>query len=132
MIRAGDRLAQAKRDLSHAERSKTMGDHEWVCFAAQQASEKAVRALLNQLGLEIRGHSVLEPLEEASRHVEMPKELFECAKTLDKHYIPPRYPNAYASGAPFQYYSNRDSEGAIEAAWRIFRFAEPFVERKGV
>lgn len=28
------------------------------------------------------------------------EELVECAKSLDKHYIPTRYPNGFEQGAP--------------------------------
>jgi len=43
--RAADWLRQALRDLEHAKRSVELGDYEWACFAAQQAAEKAVKAL---------------------------------------------------------------------------------------
>lgn len=43
--RAGDWLKQALRDLEQAKDSAQWGRHEWACFAAQQAAEKAVRAL---------------------------------------------------------------------------------------
>jgi len=43
--RATDWLRQALRDLEHAKRSVELGDYEWACFAAQQAAEKAVKAL---------------------------------------------------------------------------------------
>ncbi|WP_211230153.1 HEPN domain-containing protein [Desulfovirgula thermocuniculi] len=33
------------RDLEQAEDSRRAGRHEWACFAAQQAAEKAVKAL---------------------------------------------------------------------------------------
>jgi len=38
-------MRQALRDLSKAELSAKEGYHEWVCFIAQQAAEKAVKAL---------------------------------------------------------------------------------------
>ncbi|MDN5313038.1 MAG: hypothetical protein PWQ68_2011 [Thermoanaerobacteraceae bacterium] len=43
--RAFDWLNQAIKDLKHAQESRCSGHHEWVCFAAQQAGEKAIRAL---------------------------------------------------------------------------------------
>ncbi len=43
--RARDWLAQAERDLRHAQTSRDAGDHDWSCFAAHQAAEKAVKAL---------------------------------------------------------------------------------------
>jgi len=38
-------MKQALKDLSHARLSLENGDFEWACFAAQQAGEKAVKAL---------------------------------------------------------------------------------------
>ena len=40
-----DRIRQARRDLEHSVRSLQDGDYEWACFAAQQAGEKAVKAV---------------------------------------------------------------------------------------
>ena len=43
--RSQDWLAQAERDLEQAVASHDEGRHEWACFAAHQAGEKAVKAL---------------------------------------------------------------------------------------
>ena len=61
MIRARDWLAQAERDLEHAKWSAERGHHAWACFAAQQSGEKAVKAALNALGREARGHGIRAP-----------------------------------------------------------------------
>lgn len=45
--RASDWLSQAIRDFEQAEASRVEGRHEWACFAAHQAAEKAVKALLS-------------------------------------------------------------------------------------
>ena len=37
-------FAQVARDLEHARASQREGRHEWVCFAAQQSTEEAVKA----------------------------------------------------------------------------------------
>lgn len=50
--RARDWLAQALVDLEEAQDARRAGRHEWACFAAQQAAEKAVRALHLSLGQE--------------------------------------------------------------------------------
>jgi HEPN domain-containing protein len=41
--RSRDWLMQAGRDLEQARDSRASGRHEWACFAAQQAAEKAVK-----------------------------------------------------------------------------------------
>jgi HEPN domain-containing protein len=45
-------FAQAERDLDQAQSSRREGWHEWACFAAQQAVEKAVKCLHLHLGQE--------------------------------------------------------------------------------
>jgi len=127
LIRAADWLLQARRDLMQAEHSAGSGFHEWACFASQQAGEKAAKALLSKLGFEAKGHSILELLKEAEAEVEVPGEVVEAARALDKHYIPSRYPNSYPSGAPFQYYSERDSRDTIAQAQKVISFAERLV-----
>ena len=56
--RASDWFRQAERDLEQAVASARDGLHEWACFAAQQAAEKAVKALHLAKGQEAWGHVV--------------------------------------------------------------------------
>ncbi len=129
--RQGDWLKQAKRDLEHARHALEGGHYEWACFAAQQAAEKAVKALYQSLGAEARGHSVYGLLERLPPPCRPEPELKAAAKELDKHYIPARYPNSYAEGAPFEYYTLVEAERAIEHAKRIVRFCEDHLVRPG-
>lgn len=89
MNRAKDWLEQAKRDLEHARKSIGPGDYEWACFAAQQAAEKAVKALHARLGQIAWGHSVLGLMEQLPSNIQVPIGLLEAAKIPDKYYIPP-------------------------------------------
>ena len=50
--RAPDWMNQALRDLAQADDSRAAERHEWACFAAHQAAEKAVKALHLHLGQE--------------------------------------------------------------------------------
>ena len=88
--RAKDWLLQAEHDLKHAGHAREVGDHDWACFAAQQAAEKAVKALHQAHGQEAWGHSVLRLLTDAP--VAPPEALIEQARTLDTFYVPARYP----------------------------------------
>ncbi len=45
MLRPRDWLAQALRDLRHAESSISLGDYERACFATHQAAEKTLEAV---------------------------------------------------------------------------------------
>jgi len=122
--RKEDWLKQARRDLLHARHSLEDGDYEWACFAAQQAGEKALKALYQSLGAEARGHSVLGLLDRLPDQFAPGPELATAARELDKHYIPTRYPNSYAEGAPFEYYTEEEARRAIINAERIIRFCE--------
>lgn len=118
--RAADWLAQAERDLRHAERSRNAAEHEWACFAAHQAAEKAVKALHLHLGQEAWGHVVARLLRELPLSVS--DELLDRAHVLDTFYVPSRYPNSHPEGAPFEHYGSLQSEEAIEHAASILAF----------
>lgn len=129
MNRAEDWLRQAERDLHQAQISQQNEVHEWACFAAQQAAEKAVKALHLQLGQDAWGHSVLKLLKQLPEGVQVPRELEEIASVLDAYYIPPRYPNGFAEGAPYEYYTGKQSEEAIRYAREIIEFARAQMAR---
>lgn len=120
--RAWDRLNQAIRDLEQAKDSRQAGRHEWACFAAQQAAEKAVKALHLHYGQEAWGHVVARLLRELAGIVPIPEELVEKGRVLDNFYIPPRYPNSHPEGAPFEHYGPLHSEEAIRYAGEILAF----------
>ena len=122
--RHSDWMAQAGRDLEHARRAAEGGSHEWACFAAHQASEKAIKALFQWSGARVvRGHSQWPTwCPSWPGRCRRRQTLLEAARELDRHYVPARYPDAYPSGAPFQYYSEKDSERAIAHARKIYGF----------
>lgn len=120
--RAGDWLRQAERDMEQAEDSRRAGRHEWACFAAQQAAEKAVKALHLHLGQEAWGHVVAMLLEELPGTRRPRSDLVEKARVLDNFYIPPRYPNSHPQGAPFEHYGPLHSEEAIRYAREVIAF----------
>lgn len=88
--RQEDWLRQAQRNLEHAARSAEMGHFEWACFAAQQAAEKAVKALFQAQGAEAWGHSVRDLLLGLPEAMAVRQDLVDAAAELDRHYIPPR------------------------------------------
>ncbi len=120
--RAKDWLAQAIRDLEQAKDSKKAGRHEWACFAAHQAAEKAIKALHLYLGQIAWGHVVAKLLSELPDFIEVPEDLKEKAKVLDNFYIPTRYPNSHPEGAPFEHYGVIHSKEAIKYASEIIDF----------
>lgn len=120
--RARDWLDQALRDIEQAEDSRRAGRHEWACFAAQQAAEKAVKALHLHQGQEAWGHVIARLLHELPNAVPVPQELIDKGRVLDNFYIPPRYPNSHPQGAPFEHYGPLQSEEAIRYAREIIDF----------
>ncbi|MGH7495993.1 MAG: HEPN domain-containing protein [bacterium] len=66
-----DWLKQALSDLKHSKNTREDGNYECACFAAQQASEKAVNALIEFFGGE-GGHAISKMLEEIKTRYEAP------------------------------------------------------------
>jgi len=120
--RSRDWFNQAQRDLEQAEASRRDGRHEWFCFAAQQAAEKAVKALHLSLGQEAWGHVIARLLRELPSSVAVAAELVEQARVLDGLYLPTRYANGYPEGAPFEHYGSLQSKQAIQYAREIIEF----------
>jgi HEPN domain-containing protein len=121
--RASDWFRQAERDLEQAVASSRDSLHEWACFAAQQAAEKAVKALHLAKGQEAWGHMVARLLTQLPLAV--PPDLIEKARVLDNYYVPTRYANGHPEGAPFQHYGPLQSSGAIDYAREILDFVRP-------
>lgn len=127
MNRAQDWLKQAERDLELAHKAAQGNHHEWACFAAQQAAEKAVKALHLHFGQEAWGHSVARLLLELPQ--EVPSLLVEKAKVLDGFYIPTRYPDAYPEGAPWEHYGSLQSQEALTYAGEILELVRDAMAR---
>ncbi|MGH7342969.1 MAG: HEPN domain-containing protein, partial [Candidatus Rokuibacteriota bacterium] len=120
--RARDWLTQAQRDVELARHASQGGYHEWGCFAAQQAAEKAVKALVAALNGEARGHAIVAMAAALPAHAALPAGLLDAARRLDRHYIPTRYPNGFDRGAPKDYFTAADSGQAIADAEAILGF----------
>lgn len=120
--RFADWLRQVGADVGHARHALACGDCEWACFAAQQGAEKAVKALFLRRSLEAWGHTLTALLCRLPEPDRVPPPLVDCAKTLDKHYIPTRYPIGFDSGAPTDFYAPAEAEQAIRCAEEILGF----------
>jgi len=120
--RAMDWFNQAERDWEQAQDSQRAERHEWACFAAQQAAEKAVKALHLHLGQEAWGHMIARLLQELPELTTVPQQLIEKGRVLDSFYVPARYPNGHPEGAPFEHYGPLQSEEAIRYAGEIIEF----------
>jgi HEPN domain-containing protein len=117
-----DWLRQSVRDLEQASDSLGAERHEWACFAAHQSAEKAVKALHLAHGQEAWGHVIRRLLDELPSAVAVPTALTDKARVLDNYYVPSRYPNGHAEGAPFEHFGALQSEQAIRYAGEIVEF----------
>ncbi len=124
MERSEDWIDQARWDLKHARADMEREFYDWACFSAQQAAEKAVKAVFQKMGIEAWGHSVADLLEALSQSCAVPRELVDSALELDKVYIPTRYPNALPSGSPRRRYTLREARRLVGYAEEVVRFCE--------
>jgi len=124
MTKDEDWLQQAKKDFLHAQKSKDIQHYEWSVLAAQQAAEKAIKALYYKLKADAWDHALLKLLKKLPKEMKVSEDLYDAAKYLDKHYITTRYPNGFASGAPDDYYTEKDAKEAIKHAKKIISFCE--------
>lgn len=129
--RSADWLAQAHRDLEVARHDLQGGFYEWACFVSEQAAEKALKGVFQSRNLEARGHSLTRLLEGLQLEEAPPAGVTRAATVLDRYYIQPRYPNGFDSGAPFEYYQQRDAAEAINYAETVLRFRDSLVPRPG-
>jgi HEPN domain-containing protein len=129
---AEKRLLEARRWLAQAwddwEAGKLLlerGKHAQAAFLAQQAGEKALKALWIALGLDPWGHSLarllrdLPPEEAPLFHPLLPQAL-----ALDKLYIPTRYPDALPGLTPKEAYTEEEAKKALEDAQAVLKAVE--------
>lgn len=124
MERSADWMEQAHRDLAHGDNDLKAGYYEWSCFSAQQASEKALKAVLQRAGLEAWGHSLTDLLEAVGDLHQAPEGLWDAAVEVEKAYIAARYPDAHASGPPARHYTETEATRCLDYAGQILRFCQ--------
>lgn len=127
--RSADWLRQAEKDLRAAQDSAGAGHYEWAAFQAQQGAEKAVKALVQHLHGSVRGRGVKEILGQLHPSVNVPTSLLRAAQELDKVYLTSRYPDAFASGTPSEYFDEENSRGLIGYAREILEFCRSKIHR---
>lgn len=118
-------LNQAQRDIDDARFLASGERFNSCCFLAQQAAEKAVKAFLYLQGTEfVWGHSVIELCEDASHFDKLFATLKKHASTLDKYYIPTRYPDGLPGGLPSDAFHKEDADAAIDSANKIIEYVK--------
>jgi HEPN domain-containing protein len=123
-----DWLAHAESDLNLARLAKNREEilPEQVCFHAQQAAEKALKAVLLARGIAFPFvHDIDELLEVAAQGgLALPSELMD-AGSLTAYAVEARYPGHWAAISP------SEVEDAIGQAEAIFAWAAAAIERHG-
>jgi len=123
-------LTQARADLAAARSSVASQHFEWASFQAQQAGEKALKALYYHHALDPWGHSLAQlilgmPRAEIRQALQA---LVDPAKALDKLYIPTRYPNGLPALTPAEVFTKNEAEQAIERAHQIIESASELMK----
>ena len=117
-----DWLAQAERDVESARHLEQGGLHEWSCFAAQQAAEKALKAVYQFRDEQGCGNVCVQLIEgldlAGSANV---KRLLGCAERLDRYTVASLYPDHWTEGAPKDTISADDAAAAIHDSETIVR-----------
>ena len=118
-------LKEAKWDLENANILLENKRYSTAVFHSQQASEKAVKALLFSRNLNGWGHSINSLLEKYSEEEKRQISTIQNeARELDRNYITTRYPDALPEIAPQDAYDKIDAEKSINQANKIFYFVE--------
>ncbi|MGD2248743.1 MAG: HEPN domain-containing protein [Candidatus Methanofastidiosia archaeon] len=115
---------QALHTHSSAKRDYEDNDFGWACFKFQQAAEFALKALLRGVGKLGIGHSLLKLIKDLENLNIDISQIKDCSVTLEKFYIPTRYPDAYPDGSPFEFYNSTDAEKALKCSLEIIEFVK--------
>lgn len=110
-------LRQALQDLDDVKFTLNGDRYHLACYLAQQAAEKALKAILYAKGAEIVfGHSVAELAIKAGKYCKGLETARKRLALLDKYYIPTRYPNGLPGGIPAEAFDKDDGKKALMIA----------------
>ncbi len=110
-------LDQAQIDLGWCRHLHRQGASYLVCFLAQQAAEKALKAFLYAQGEEIViGHSVRQLTGRAASFDARFAPFVDEWAILDSYYIPTRYPNGLPGDIPANVYNADAAQSALTIA----------------
>ena len=104
------------------ERFRFRGDYYACAFWAQQAAEKALKALLISRGKVLKTHDLIE-LSYAIRdelHIDV-SQVIDDLRELTAHYTIALYPDA-ANGLPYEVYTEARAKEALERARRVIEW----------
>lgn len=116
-------LTTSKDDLDSAMILKDNKKYAHACFHAQQAGEKALKAVWHYADADPWGHSIkklIDDLESVEKKFfDKLKSLMRVAIVLDRFYIPTRYPNGLPDITPDVAFTEEDAEVCINYSKQI-------------
>ena len=123
---------QAQADMAVVRTLVSAGHYATACFHAQQAAEKALKALLFSQGERVVwGHSVRELARQCEGYDQTLATFTADTALLDQFYIPTRYPNGLPSPAvPSESYTVGQATAAQEATERLLGAVETFLRQR--
>jgi HEPN domain-containing protein len=123
-------LMQSERDLDDAKYVSSGKRYNVTCFLAHQAAEKALKAYLYSRGnTEVWGHSVAELCADSAANDPDFSKLKTKTASLDKYYIPTRYPNGLPGGIPSDVYQEEDAKQAVLLTDEIIKFVREKIRK---
>ncbi|WP_301664590.1 HEPN domain-containing protein [Methanoculleus frigidifontis] len=67
---------------------------------------------------------VVDLLKGLQQRHDVPQNLFGIARSLDRSYVPARYPDGFPRGKPADYFGREDADDAVGGAERIIQFCD--------
>lgn len=123
-------LLQGLQDLDDARFNHWGKRYNIACFLAQQSAEKVLKAyLLTQEVDHVWGHSVGDLCKDAMTFSSDFESIEQKANSLDKYYIPTRYPDALPGSIPSKVFDEDDASKAISLAEGIVEFVKVKLEK---
>jgi HEPN domain-containing protein len=112
---------QAEHDLKVVQKNLREDFFSDVCFMAEQASQKGLKAYLFFTGERfVLSHSVTKLALDCAKRDKRFEAIIDSARILDKYYIPTRYSDALAGpSAPFEVYTQGEAEEALSYARKV-------------
>jgi HEPN domain-containing protein len=120
-----DWLEEAKADFRHAMQAYRAGSHNWACFAAEQAAEKATKAfiigVLRKRPIHARDLTVLH--RQTQGRLKTPAATTNRLGELSAYYTGARYPNSELN-RPSVSITAIQARGAIRTARGVLAFVK--------
>ncbi len=125
LIDANRWLLQGIQDLDDAIFNLSGKRYNIACFLAQQSAEKVLKAyLLAQEVDHVWGQAISDLCKDAITFDSNFESIESSANSLDKYYIPTRYPDALPGSIPSKAFDEDDANKAISLAEKIVSFVK--------